>query len=290
MNLITMLTNKQVILGCGLLSLGLHLCTWVTLNNNYQLWDHRSILQTSTIQVSLISTEIASGEKLQEKTQLTLTKEPPPVAAFPTTPPEIVSLPKTVKNVPRSIVKKTTSSPQQIISKKKSEQQLQKKTTKSVVVTAQAEELPNLFELHSVPGDNFEAQDSTVASHHGAKEVAIHTVEQTLPVKIANNQNQGKLVEESGREIKPAYLIHIQQMIEKHLDYPTRARRLHISGKVNLRFMITTNGDIDDTPILAESAYPILNKAAIHAVKQAAPFPQLQHKINVELPILFSLN
>ena len=282
-----MLTNKQILLGCGLLSLGFHLCLWVAVNNNYQLWDQRSIPQTSTIQISLISAEIAAGEKPQKKTQLTTTKEPPPVATFTTTPPDIVPLPKTVKNVPRSSVKKATS--HQIISQKKPEKQLQQKTTKSVIVATQAEELLTPFELHSVLDNNFETQDSTATSHHG-KKVAIHTVEQALLVEVASNQNQGKWVEDSGREIKPAYLIHIQQMIEKHLGYPARARRLHISGKVNLRFMITANGDIDETPILAESAYPILNKAAIHAVKQAAPFPQLQRKINVELPILFSLN
>lgn len=282
-----MLTNKQIFLGCGLLSLGFHLCLWVAVNNNYQLWDQCSIPQTSTIQVSLISAEIASGEKPQKKTQLTTTKELPPVATFPTTPPDIVPLPKTVKNIPRSSVKKTIS--QQIISQKNPEKQLQQKTTKSVIVATQAEELLTPFELHSVLDNNFETQDSTVTSHHG-KKVAIHTVEQALLVEVASNQNQGKWVENSRREIKPAYLIHIQQMIEKHLGYPARARRLHISGKVNLRFMITANGDIDEIPILAESAYPILNKAAIHAVKQAAPFPQLQRKINVELPILFSLN
>lgn len=279
-----MLTNKQILLGCGLLSLGFHLCLWVAVN---QLWDQRSIPQTSTIQISLISAEIAAGEKPQKKTQLTTTKEPPPVATFTTTPPDIVPLPKTVKNVPRSGVKKATS--HQIISQKNPEKQLQQKTTKSVIVATLAEELLTPFELHSVLDDNFETQDSTVTSHHG-KKVAIHTVEQALLVEVASNQNQGKWVEDSRREIKSAYLIHIQQMIEKHLGYPARARRLHISGKVNLRFMITANGDIDETPILAESAYPILNKAAIHAVKQAAPFPQLQRKINVELPILFSLN
>jgi len=249
--------------------------------------------QISTIQVSLITAEMVPGEKLQKKSQLAVAKELSPVVASPTTQPEIVPPPETVKDVPEPVVK--TTSPQQIISQKKPEKQLQQKTTtpslsEQVVVAAQTAELLNPFELHSVIEDTFEVQDLAVANHHGEEEVAILAAEQTRPVAVAKNQSEGKLVGEADQEIKPAYLIYIRQMIEKHLGYPARARRLHVSGKVNLRFMITANGDIDETPILAESSYPILNKAAIRAVKQAAPFPHPQRKINVELPILFSLN
>ncbi|MEA3544132.1 MAG: TonB family protein [Thermodesulfobacteriota bacterium] len=293
-----MLTDKQILLYCGLLSLGFHLCTWGALNNNCQRWGQRIKPQISTIQVSLITgkmavAETAPEENVQKKSRIAAVKDPPPVVVSPATRPEIVPQTEKIKDIPRPAAK--TAALQKIIPQKKQEKQLQQKTTtpslsEQVVVAVQTAELLKPFELHSVTDDNFEAQDSAVVNHHGEEEVAILAVEQTRPVAVAGNQSQGKLVGESGRGIKPAYLIHIRQMIEKHLGYPARARRLHISGKVNLHFMITANGDIDEAPILAESSYPILNKAAIRAVKQAAPFPQPQRKINVELPILFSLN
>jgi len=275
-----MLTDKQILLFCGLLSLGLHLCScWGILNNNWQLQKHHFAPPPATIQVALIGAAMAPREDNPNKSQPAMTKDLLPVVAAAPIKPEIVPPTEPVKDSPQPFTK--IAEPQQKIAVKPP-------PSEPVVITPAPEPLQPAAP-HPLPENDFEVQASTVVNFDW-KEIAVSGTEQAPALAEAENLNKGGMTGEPGQGVEPSYLLRIRKMIEEHLDYPTRARRLHLSGEVNLRFNIGPSGEIDEILVSAESPHPILSRAAIRAVKQAAPFPQPQRKINVELPIQFTLH
>lgn len=286
-----MLTDKQILLCCGLLSLGLHLCScWGMLNNNWQLQKHHFAPPPATIQVALIGAAMAPREDSQNKSQPAMTKDLLPVVAAAPIKPEIVPPTQPVKDIPHPATK--TAEPQQKIAvrppEKKRQKTLSPPPSEAVVITPAPEPL-QAAAPHPLSENDFEVPVATVVNFDW-KEIAVSGTEQVPDLAEAENLNKGEMTGEPGQGVEPSYLLRIRKMIEEHLDYPTRARRLHLSGEVNLRFNIGPGGEIDEILVSAESPHPILSRAAIRAVKQAAPFPQPQRKINVELPIQFTLN
>ena len=70
-----------------------------------------------------------------------------------------------------------------------------------------------------------------------------------------------------------AYLTLIQQRIEQHKQYPLMARRHQIEGRVGVRFSISPSGHIKNIEISHSSKQEILDRNALKAVRNAAPFP-----------------
>jgi protein TonB len=294
-----MLTDKQIFLYCGILSLSFHLVAGGMFYTNKPSLRQSIKSSTPTIQVTLIdlgntATEIAVEKKVQKETHHSVVKQFPPVVASEMTAPEAITPPEPLQKVSRHVAK--LLSPQRELSQQKPEEQLQLQLQLQQHLETPPSPEPVAVELPEEPfnqqtvGAGFEEHTAFIEHYSEKGESSSRSDKHAVSDIVSEKPSEGDLSGDQDHVIDPVYLGFIRGMIEKHIDYPARARRLRMAGKVNLSFKITATGAIDEINILAESPYPILNNAAILAVKSAAPFPQPRRKINVELPILFSLN
>jgi TonB family protein len=88
------------------------------------------------------------------------------------------------------------------------------------------------------------------------------------------------------------YITQIQQKISSALIYPTEAKLSGWEGVVLVRFIINQDGQIKELNIAKSSGYPLLDEAAMAAVKNASPYPSLKlfeqiEKLEITLPINF---
>lgn len=91
-----------------------------------------------------------------------------------------------------------------------------------------------------------------------------------------------------------SYMEMVRLRIERHKRYPDAAKIRQIEGSVTIYFVITPEGDITSAEIVKTSGNSALDKAALTAVKNAAPFPKapaslFKGEIPMELTIMFEL-
>lgn len=91
-----------------------------------------------------------------------------------------------------------------------------------------------------------------------------------------------------------AYFNTMRLMIEKNKRYPQMARRRNQEGSVRIRFLIDNNGNVNALEIVKKAEYESLNKAALEAVRRAAPFAKppasvAKSALKLELTINFKL-
>lgn len=89
------------------------------------------------------------------------------------------------------------------------------------------------------------------------------------------------------------YLGRVRREVKKKRRYPRAARRLGTEGTVRVRLRIRADGSLIDAQPLG-GGNPLLIKAAMQAVRAAAPFPQIpkilgQATTTVIIPLRFSL-
>lgn len=68
------------------------------------------------------------------------------------------------------------------------------------------------------------------------------------------------------------YMRSLKEKIEGIWQYPEKAKKLGISGDLNMRFVIKRDGTLGEIDIIRPSGYVELDKAAMKAVKDASPF------------------
>ncbi len=90
------------------------------------------------------------------------------------------------------------------------------------------------------------------------------------------------------------YLDLVRMRIESKKEYPGSARKENREGRVTLRFTIISDGKPDRVRIWRSSEDRRLDRAALQAVRDAAPFPPppgrfFQADVPVELTIVFEL-
>lgn len=124
-------------------------------------------------------------------------------------------------------------------------------------------------ESPSTTGDHSSSQDSADGKGSGAG-----TADGTGP-GAGNGSGHGG----AGNPI----LAEIRRRIEQAKRYPNPAREQHLEGKVGLHFLIQSNGQVGTVRITRSSGTPILDDAAIQAVRHSAPLPYY------EGPVEFSL-
>lgn len=83
----------------------------------------------------------------------------------------------------------------------------------------------------------------------------------------------------------------IRNMVLSHVKYPNMAKRMHLTGIVELLIVINTNGELLDVLLHKSSGHKLLDKSAIKAANQLQdsnlPTPDTTSKII--LPIAFAL-
>lgn len=94
---------------------------------------------------------------------------------------------------------------------------------------------------------------------------------------------KGKTLNLNTSEIRyQRYLINMKNRIEYVWDYPPVASRNGWQGKLNIDFTIKRDGTVTDIKLVKSSNYPVLDDAAITALRLAAPFPAFPDDFAVE--------
>ncbi|MBN1928377.1 MAG: energy transducer TonB [Chlorobiaceae bacterium] len=89
------------------------------------------------------------------------------------------------------------------------------------------------------------------------------------------------------------YLSIVRSRIEAKKHYPPFARNLQQEGTVTVNVVIGADGAVVSTSLVKSSGFATLDKAALAAVRKAAPFPPPTGyglgRISIDIPLLFRL-
>jgi protein TonB len=93
---------------------------------------------------------------------------------------------------------------------------------------------------------------------------------------------------------RPDYLAILAAWLEKHKEYPRRARLRGQEGRVTLGFVINRSGRVLSYRIQNGSGYEILDRAVEDMIQRAQPLPPMpddlhEQQIDVVVPVQFSL-
>ena len=78
--------------------------------------------------------------------------------------------------------------------------------------------------------------------------------------------------------------------VKKHKSYPNNARRMKHQGVVEVRFLLKTDGSIDELKVTKSSGFESLDNGALENVKRASSeFPKPKEDRYLRFPIAFTL-
>lgn len=94
---------------------------------------------------------------------------------------------------------------------------------------------------------------------------------------------KGKTLQLNTSELKyQRYLIAMKDAIERKWEYPAIAAASGWQGILRINFTINKDGTVRDIKVLKSSNYPVLDDAAVTALKLAAPFPPFPENFSIE--------
>ncbi len=113
-------------------------------------------------------------------------------------------------------------------------------------------------------------------------------------IKEISEVDDGLLTGDEFKEIWGRYTNSIQFKIAQTKTYPPLARERKQQGKAFLFFKLDKEGNILELSVENSSGHKILDQAAIKAIKEAAPFPNIPASLNknyasLKIPISFIL-
>jgi periplasmic protein TonB len=113
--------------------------------------------------------------------------------------------------------------------------------------------------------------------------------------EIAEWRPEEKLAVAEPYETAESYFEMIKRRIEQQKTFPEAAKFRRIEGRVGIRFVLTSNGEILSVIVRKKSGSLLLDDAALDAVRKAAPFPQpppelFQGGLLLDLEMVFELN
>lgn len=119
-------------------------------------------------------------------------------------------------------------------------------------------------------------------------------VKEPAPEPAVNPDPEPGLSKAQALLAKQFYMADVFKKINTHVDYPRRAQQLRQTGTVRLSVLIDAAGDVKTITPVEELDYVMLNKAALAAVRSAAPFSPLPvgldlAELELSVPITFSL-
>lgn len=81
----------------------------------------------------------------------------------------------------------------------------------------------------------------------------------------------------------------IRSAILANLRYPITARRQGWSGKVEIAFLVTPEGGVDQLRIKKSSGHRVLDEEAMAAIRRSAPFAPPRLAVLLVMPVAFEL-
>jgi protein TonB len=92
-------------------------------------------------------------------------------------------------------------------------------------------------------------------------------------------------------DIGKEQLARIRTMIENALCYPAIAKKLRLEGVVTVSFSLRSNGYVENIQMISSSGSSVLDKKALETVLSLnGEYPHLEKKVDLSLPISFSLH
>ena len=89
------------------------------------------------------------------------------------------------------------------------------------------------------------------------------------------------------------YLASLRRRIQELVVYPLAARRQGLAGRVEVEVVLEPTGRVRDVTMVASSTHPMLDDAALEAVRSLPPVPLPENlprrPLRVRLPIVFDL-
>ncbi|MFH1859861.1 MAG: energy transducer TonB [bacterium] len=175
----------------------------------------------------------------------------------------------------------------EVISKKRQEKTSKEKTAPIAQKTEEAQKPPqDLPVTPSVSEEQAALEAPKIEekpSHTQPSETQHESVSHITEVDNTNTTEEARV-----KYVKE-HFAYIKDIIMKNLSYPLIARRMGLTGKVVVSFVIYENGHVGDIQIKQVSGVAILDKNAVETIKKAAPFPKPPVKAEMIIPIVYEL-
>jgi protein TonB len=81
----------------------------------------------------------------------------------------------------------------------------------------------------------------------------------------------------------------VRKKILRNLRFPSTARKLGLSGKIVVSFILKTDGHVEAINVVSSSGHAILDRAVVATIRRIAPFSKPPVKAQLMLPIVFHL-
>lgn len=112
--------------------------------------------------------------------------------------------------------------------------------------------------------------------------------------RLAEQARLAKEVEELAAGLTLLYRSNVMKLIYSRVVYPGRAIDRNQEGTVQVKVRLNKDGNLIEASLSEESEYSLLNRAALKAVEEAAPFPAAPEKlaeeeVELEIPIRFQI-
>lgn len=81
----------------------------------------------------------------------------------------------------------------------------------------------------------------------------------------------------------------IRELIVSHLSFPSAARRMGMTGKIIVSFLLIEDGGVENIHVVQSSGYAMLDDHVVNTIRTTAPFPKPPARVQLVLPIVFHL-
>lgn len=142
---------------------------------------------------------------------------------------------------------------------------------------------------------NADVQTATSQSDPGGSTAAASTAATASNQAAAGSQSGGaqpggKHEGTGGGGGKASYNFeYIRRLILNNLSFPATARKMGLTGKIVVSFLLKEDGQVEDIAIVAGSGHEILDNNVVATIRRIAPFPRPPTRAQLVLPIVYNL-
>lgn len=105
--------------------------------------------------------------------------------------------------------------------------------------------------------------------------------------EVPRNIKEGPVVSLNTAEFKyVSYFSKLRDKIKMVWRYPEGAKNAGLQGRLMLRFVLNNDGSLRYVKVVKSSGFPILDEAAVKAIKKAAPFYAIPKKLGDNLNVV----
>ena len=106
---------------------------------------------------------------------------------------------------------------------------------------------------------------------------------------VGRGQRPAESIETLKEKYRKEHFAYIRDLILQNLEYPPVARQLGWHGALTVSFVVKKTGETEKVRITRSAGYEILDRNVIETIKEVQPFPKPPVKVEIEIPIVYSL-